>query len=370
MGRKYEQLSLEDRCTIARLQAEGRSIRHIAAAVDRAPSTVSREIDRNRGREVGYQPGYAQQQAKARRWVGSRLEREPTLRRAVLERLAEGWSPEQVAGRFAREAGRKVISYESIYRFFYARSPAPRTIAGGTICLAPRASAGCVAAAAAAPQGSLKAVFPWLNGHPLRPSARPRAIGKPTRSCSQNTGRPRSPCLSGEHGSSWRPGRATEPPSVWHSISFGCLRQCRKSCARPSPSTTAASSPAIASCTGSRSAPTSVTRTHPGRRVAWRTQSAGCVAFFLARPISQPCRTSISGRRSAPTTTPRASALTSGPRLKPSPKCCTSNVNPPARVRGHERNSGNAIPYPAPPTNPRTDRRGARGRTTGAPSRR
>jgi IS30 family transposase len=114
---------LEDRCTIARLQAEGRSIRQIAAAVDRAPSTVSREIDRNRGREVGYQPGYAQQQAKARRWVGSRLEREPALRRAVLERLAEGWSPEQVAGRFAREAGRKVISYESIYRFIYAQIP-------------------------------------------------------------------------------------------------------------------------------------------------------------------------------------------------------------------------------------------------------
>jgi IS30 family transposase len=33
--------------------------------------------------------------------------------------LAEGWSPEQVAGRLARDAGRKVISYESIYRFIY-----------------------------------------------------------------------------------------------------------------------------------------------------------------------------------------------------------------------------------------------------------
>jgi transposase, IS30 family len=121
MGHGYEQLSLEDRCTIARLQAEGRSIRQIAATLDRAPSTISREIDRNRGREVGYQPGYAQQQAKARRWVGSRLEREPTLRRAVLERLAAGWSPEQVAGRLAREAGRKVISYESIYRFIYVQ---------------------------------------------------------------------------------------------------------------------------------------------------------------------------------------------------------------------------------------------------------
>ena len=121
MGRRYQQLSLEERCTIARLQAEGRSVRQIAAALDRTPSTISREVRRNRGREVGYKPGYAQDQAKARRWVGSRLDREPDLRDAVLERLAQGWSPEQVAGRLAREAGRRVISYESIYRFIYAQ---------------------------------------------------------------------------------------------------------------------------------------------------------------------------------------------------------------------------------------------------------
>jgi IS30 family transposase len=121
MGRRYQQLSLDDRCEIARLQANGRSIRQIAAALDRAPSTIAREIKRNRGRQVGYKPSYAQDQTKARRWVGSRLEREGNLRRAVCERLERGWSPEQVAGRLARENGRKVISYESIYRFIYAQ---------------------------------------------------------------------------------------------------------------------------------------------------------------------------------------------------------------------------------------------------------
>jgi IS30 family transposase len=117
----YKQLSLDDRCEIARLCGEGRSIRQIATALDRAPSTISRELKRNRGKTVGYKPSYAQEQAKARRWVGSRLDREPALRRAVQECLAQGWSPEQVAGRLAREAGRKVISYESIYRFIYAQ---------------------------------------------------------------------------------------------------------------------------------------------------------------------------------------------------------------------------------------------------------
>src|SRR4029450_8378071 len=98
MGRKYKQLSLEERCEIARLQAEGRSIGQIAAALDRAPSTISREVRRNRGRQVGYKASYAQEQTRARRWSGSRLEREPELRRAVLERLAKGWSPAQAAG--------------------------------------------------------------------------------------------------------------------------------------------------------------------------------------------------------------------------------------------------------------------------------
>src|SRR5438105_6078508 len=102
MGRKYQQLSLENRCEIARLQAAGHSIRQIAAALDRPPSTISRELKRNRGRHIGYKPSYAQEQTRARRWSGCRLERQPELRRTVLERLARGWSPEQVAGRLRR----------------------------------------------------------------------------------------------------------------------------------------------------------------------------------------------------------------------------------------------------------------------------
>lgn len=121
MGRSYDQLSLDDRCEIARLSANGSSIRQIAAALDRSPSTISRELKRNSGTQVGYRSSYANQQSRARRWKGSRLERDESLRDAVIERLASGWSPEQIAGRLAREEGRKVISYESIYRFIYAQ---------------------------------------------------------------------------------------------------------------------------------------------------------------------------------------------------------------------------------------------------------
>ena len=117
----YNQLSFEERCSIARLREAGQSIRQIAAALDRQPSTITRELKRNSGAKVGYRPGYAQQQREARRWNGARLEREEALRETILDRLADGWSPEQVCGRLAREAGQRIISHETIYRFVYAQ---------------------------------------------------------------------------------------------------------------------------------------------------------------------------------------------------------------------------------------------------------
>jgi IS30 family transposase len=117
----YRQLSIEERCEIARLHEDGQSIQKIAAALDRQPSTISRELKRNSGSKVGYRPSYAQQQAAARRWSGSRLERNEALREQILDHLADGWSPEQVAGRLAREHGRTVISHETIYRFIHAQ---------------------------------------------------------------------------------------------------------------------------------------------------------------------------------------------------------------------------------------------------------
>ena len=119
MGKRYEHLTLEDRCTIARLHADGQSIRKIATALDCSPSTVSRELNRNSGPRVGYKPAYADEQAWARRWRGSRLVRQPDLQEFVLDRLAMGWSPEQIAGRLAQERHSMRISHESIYRFIY-----------------------------------------------------------------------------------------------------------------------------------------------------------------------------------------------------------------------------------------------------------
>src|ERR1700704_5265782 len=71
MGQCYGQLSLEERVEIYRLHAGGRSQNEIASALERAPSTISRELRRNsRPTKVwmgGYEPVRAQQLAERRR---------------------------------------------------------------------------------------------------------------------------------------------------------------------------------------------------------------------------------------------------------------------------------------------------------------
>ena len=121
MGNRYTQITIEERCELARLQAAGTSIRQIAAGLDRAPSTIARELKRNSSPSTGYKPSYAEQQARSHRWVGSRLDRDGGLHDRVLSRLAQGWSPEQVAGRLAHEEGIPIISHETVYRFIYAQ---------------------------------------------------------------------------------------------------------------------------------------------------------------------------------------------------------------------------------------------------------
>ena len=119
MGKEYRHFTLEDRCTIARLHEGGQSIRQIAATMDRAASSISREIKRNTRTTIGYRPAYANELAWSRRWQGSRMERNPELRELVLNQLQTGWSPEQIDGRLALDKATIRISYESIYRFIH-----------------------------------------------------------------------------------------------------------------------------------------------------------------------------------------------------------------------------------------------------------
>ncbi len=120
MGKKYSQLSLDERYTLAFMQKQGHSIRKIATTLDRSPSTLARELKRNVLSKInGYKPLFADEIAWSRRWRGSKLERHSELQKYVLEKLVMGLSPEQIAGRMSLENHTIKISHESIYRFIY-----------------------------------------------------------------------------------------------------------------------------------------------------------------------------------------------------------------------------------------------------------
>src|SRR3954466_2921754 len=115
----YSHLLDDERDQIAALKAAGRSIGAIAQAVGRAQSTVSRESRRTalpRGRSS---PLYAAGAYQRRRRREAVLERDRRLRDFVCDRLAEGWTPEQIAGwlKAGHERGLRALGFEAISAF-------------------------------------------------------------------------------------------------------------------------------------------------------------------------------------------------------------------------------------------------------------
>ena len=127
MGRCYDQLNLDERCELWRLREADSSIRGIGRELGRSPSTISRELRRNRlAPGSPYRPGTADRMAVARKRKRPKVERLSRLRAHVLDELAMGRSPEQIAGRLRLERAEYTISHESIYAYVF--SPAGRRL--------------------------------------------------------------------------------------------------------------------------------------------------------------------------------------------------------------------------------------------------
>jgi IS30 family transposase len=112
----YAQITPEERYAIAMLRRQHLSIRAIAAALGRSPSTISREIRRNRSEhDGGYRAGRACERTNGRRSRSRRNSRFTAEDWRLVEKLlARRWSPEQIAGRLRLE-GTLSISHETIY---------------------------------------------------------------------------------------------------------------------------------------------------------------------------------------------------------------------------------------------------------------
>ena len=120
----YHHLTPTERGQIQAFLSQGLSQRAIARQLRRSPSTISRELRRNGARNGRYDAVRgAKRYARARMGCvrGRSLEHLP-LRRYVVDKLHEGWSPEQVSGRLWRDfpgQPRMRISHEAIYQSIY-----------------------------------------------------------------------------------------------------------------------------------------------------------------------------------------------------------------------------------------------------------
>ena len=132
MGTRYSHLSLEERCRLRSLMEMGFSVGEIARRLGRHRSTIHREVVRNRCIDA-YRPDSADRRAWARKLRGSKIERSTDLRACIEDRLAMGWSPQQIAGRMELENTEHGVSAESIYRHVYSpigrRTGLPRQLA-------------------------------------------------------------------------------------------------------------------------------------------------------------------------------------------------------------------------------------------------
>ena len=111
----YHLLTEYQRYQMYALKKAGHDQQRIAATVSVSPSTISRELRRNR-RQRGYRPHQAHQQALAHRRAKAQATK---ITPAVIERieadLRQEWSPEQMAGRLAATGGLR-LSPQRIYQ--------------------------------------------------------------------------------------------------------------------------------------------------------------------------------------------------------------------------------------------------------------
>jgi IS30 family transposase len=124
--RNAKALTLAEREEVSRFLAEGWSLRWIASKLGRAPSTISREMARNGGRDTS-RAVQAEDAAwdRARRSKPCKLVENRSLAKIVSDKLRLLWSPEQIAGwlKHTYPSDQSLhVSHETIYRSLFIQA--------------------------------------------------------------------------------------------------------------------------------------------------------------------------------------------------------------------------------------------------------
>lgn len=105
------------------MHEQGKSLGYISKQLNRAKSTISRELKRNTIQEKSYSPSKAQekyQQRKRRKCGRKRILLDTEIHSRVQRLfLEEQWSPEEISTRMRLEINQQAPSYNTIYRAIY-----------------------------------------------------------------------------------------------------------------------------------------------------------------------------------------------------------------------------------------------------------
>jgi len=116
--RKYKQITQEQRYEISGYLQAGFSESKIAELLGFHKSTLNRELKRNSSISF-YDPEKAQKEAKHRRKTALKSVRfTEEMKKLIVRRLKEEWSPEQIHGR-CKADNIDMVSHESIYEFVW-----------------------------------------------------------------------------------------------------------------------------------------------------------------------------------------------------------------------------------------------------------
>ena len=129
--RSYQHLTQADRDRLQALRDAGTTQKEIANILKVDPSTISREIKRNRrkyrkkknikNKNAHYEAGVAEQKAYVRRkyakYQGKNINENKDLKKYIIQKLKKSWNPDEISGRMKRDQESFYASKTAIYEW-------------------------------------------------------------------------------------------------------------------------------------------------------------------------------------------------------------------------------------------------------------
>lgn len=122
--KKYQHLDQFDRDRIQALLDSGTKQIDIAKILGVHKGTISREVANRKRMNGHYEASTAEHKARVNRgnskYQGMKIERNPELKKTIIQELKAGRSPDEIAGRMIKEKRHPRVNKDAIYKWLYS----------------------------------------------------------------------------------------------------------------------------------------------------------------------------------------------------------------------------------------------------------